>query len=67
MEDVFDIIEINTEKDTILEIPWYFNVDKWEKYCYYIASDERKTMKRPSKRMLHYREWNKLGEPLDDE
>jgi len=67
LEDVFDIIEINTEKDTILEIPWYFNVDKWEKYCYYIASDERKTMKRPSKRMLHYREWNKLGEPLDDE
>jgi len=67
LKDVFDMMELSIEKDTILEVPWYFNVDNWEKWCYYISSSEREEVKRPSKRMLHYREWNKLGEPNDDE
>ena len=67
LEDVFDIVELDIEKDTVLEVPWYFNVDNWEKWCYYISSSEREQVKRPSKSILHYREWNKIGEPYDDE
>ena len=63
----FGIIDINEEKDTFLETPWYFNVDNWENYCYYISSEERAKVKRPSKKILHYREWNKLGGNSDDE
>ena len=65
--DVFDIIELDKNKDTFLEVPWHFNVDSWDKWCYYISSNERKYMKRPSKKMLHYAEWNRIGEPNDDE
>ena len=65
--DVFGIIDVNEENDTFLETPWYFNVDNWENYCYYISSEERAKVKRPSKKILYYREWNKLGGNNDDE
>ena len=67
LEDVFDIIELDKDKDTFFEVPWHFSVDNWEDYCYYISSSERKDIWRPSKRILHYAEWNKIGEPYDDE
>ena len=67
LADVFDIIELDTEKDTFLTTQWYFNVDNWDKYCYYISSEERLQVKRPAKKILHYREWNKLGGNNDDE
>jgi len=66
LADVFDIIELDTKKDTFLEVPCYFNVDNWEGYCYYLSSGERKDMKRPSKRILHYAEWNRIGVPYDE-
>ena len=61
LEDVFGIASIK-EKDKKLEVPWYFNLDNWEEYCYYISSEERKEVKRPSKRILHYHEFNPIGE-----
>ena len=61
LEDVFGIATIK-EKDKKLEVPWYFNLDNWEDYCYYISSEERKEVKRPSKRILHYHEFNPVGE-----
>ena len=67
LKDVFDIIELDKDKDTFFEVPWHFSVDSWEDYCYYISSSERKDIWRPSKRILHYAEWNKIGEPYDDE
>ena len=60
LEDVFGIASIK-EKDKKLEVPWYFNLDNWEEYCYYISSEERKEVKRPSKRILHYHEFNPIG------
>ena len=60
LEDVFGIASIK-EEDKKLEVPWYFNLDNWEEYCYYISSEERKEVKRPSKRILHYHEFNPIG------
>ena len=66
LEDVFGIAEIK-EKDKKLEVPWYFNLDNWEEYCYYISSEERNEVKRPSKRILHYHEFSPIGGDNDDD
>ena len=61
LKDIFNIARV--EKNTkLFEVPWYFSIDSWEDYCYYITSDERSTVKRPSKRILHYHEFNPIGD-----
>ena len=61
LEDVFNIARV--DKNTkLFEVPWYFSIDSWDKYCYYITSDERSEVKRPSKRILHYHEFNPIGD-----
>ena len=66
LEDVFGIASIK-EEDKKLEVPWYFNLDNWEEYCYYISSEERNEVKRPSKRILHYHEFSPIGGDNDDD
>ena len=65
LEDVFSIIEVD-KKDKLFEVPWYFTVDSWEGYCYYITSKQREEVKRPNKRILNYREFNPIGEGKED-
>ena len=66
LKDIFNIARV--EKSTkLFEVPWYFSIDNWEDYCYYISSGERSEVKRPSKRILHYHEFNPLGEDQDDD
>ena len=65
LEDVFSIIEVE-KKDKLFEVPWYFSIDSWEGYCYYITSKQREEVKRPNKRILNYREFNPIGEGKED-
>ena len=66
LKDIFNIAKVE-ESTKLFEVPWYFSIDNWENYCYYIASDERSEVKRPSKRILYYHEFNPLGEDQDDD
>jgi len=51
----------------VVEVPWYHKVDKWENYCTYLGSNERKEIERPGPHILKYHEYNKIGyEPNDD-
>ena len=45
-----------------VEVDWYFKIDNWDDYCEYMGSEMRKGIKRPSKSMVKYREWNPIGE-----
>tara|TARA_Y100000034_G_scaffold90917_1_gene109600 strand:+ start:2399 stop:3295 length:897 start_codon:yes stop_codon:yes gene_type:complete len=45
-----------------VEVDWYFKIDSWDDYCEYMGSEMRKGIKRPSKAMLKYKEWNPVGE-----
>ena len=45
-----------------VEVDWYFKVDNWDDYCEYMGSEMRKGIKRPSKKMFGYKEWNLIGE-----
>jgi len=45
-----------------VEVDWYFKIDNWNDYCEYMGSEMRKGIKRPSRTMLKYKEWNPVGE-----
>ena len=45
----------------ISEVTWYHNIDSWEGYCNFLASEDRKNIHAPSKHILNYREWNSIG------
>lgn len=45
-----------------VEVDWYFKIDNWVNYCEYTGSEMRKGIKRPSKLLYNYREWNPIGE-----
>ena len=63
LKDIFETID--TTKPTLwLEMPWFYDISSWEKYCTYIASPESKKMLRPKSSLLKYRTWKKVG--VDD-
>jgi hypothetical protein len=62
LKDVFNNIDIENCK--FVELDWYFNIDNWEKYCYYMGSE--KDIERPSKHLLFYREFNEIGVDNDE-
>lgn len=45
----------------VVETPWYYNIGSWEGYCEYIASEDKKIIKRPSRTFFGYREFNGIG------
>ena len=53
--------EANLENSDIIEVNWYYNVDSWENYCQYIASEESKKIHRPHESIFTYKEWNPVG------
>ena len=62
LSDVFDTLA--TDEVELVELEEYCRIDSWERYCQYI-SDHGMLVKRPSKFILNYKEWNGIG--VDDE
>jgi len=60
LEQVFSSLSFEGALD--VEVDWYFKIDNWEDYCEYMGSEMRKGMKRPSKALFDYHEWNPIGE-----
>lgn len=44
-----------------VDLPWYQKIDSWEKYCGYAGSQWSRSLSRPDKCILSYREWNPIG------
>lgn len=42
-------------------VSWYHEADSWNKYCEYMGSPESRTLQRPSKHILSFKEWNPIG------
>jgi len=60
LEEVFE--PLNFESSCLIDVEWYHGIDNWDRYCQFLASEESKEIKRPSKNILSYREFNKIGE-----
>ena len=63
LKDIFETID-TSKPTTWVEMEWFYDISSWEGYCKYLASEERKKMKRPKSNMLKFRTWKKVG--VDD-
>ena len=54
LDKVFESAKV--EQSTVAELKWYYSVDSWDKYCYYLGSEHRKEIGRPSKLMMNFQE-----------
>ena len=59
LEKVFNCVIIDYKK--VITLPWYYNIDAWDKYCTYLGSSESKQVTRPHPIFLSYHEWNETG------
>ena len=60
LKDVFSVLSFDEASKIIPE--WYYPIDSWNRYCEYLSSSESKGIQRPSKVLMSYHEWNKIGE-----
>ena len=58
---------VNKINANFLSISWYCNIDSWNGLCKYLASQKRKSIERPSKTILKYRETNPIGVNEDEQ
>lgn len=42
LEDVFKELTVEPGRDIVLELPWYSQIDSWEGYCSYLATNAKK-------------------------
>lgn len=54
------------EDPKIIDFSWFYEIDNWDKYCLYLGSEERKTIRFPGRIFIHYHEWNPTAEDLTD-
>ena len=45
-----------------LEVPWFYPVDSWARYCQFLASEEKSEIRHPGRLIISYREFNPVGE-----
>jgi hypothetical protein len=51
LEQVFRLVPLG-KKSVVVESPWYYEINMWEGYCKYLASEERRYIKRPRGALL---------------
>ena len=62
LSDIFSSIDIS-KPTTWVEMDWHYDISSWDNYINYLSSEESKKVNKPSKSMMRYRTWNKIGEP----
>ena len=60
LDKVFESVTIDIAK--VVELPWYFEINNWDNYRSFLASQESAEIKRPSKNILKSRELKRIGE-----
>ena len=61
LDKVFESVIIDKDTKSV-ELPWFYNIDSWEGYCNFLASEERHAVTRPFNKILKYNELNPIGE-----
>mgnify|MGYP006409162505 FL=1 len=57
--------DVIMEGASVLEVPWYYNINNWNGLRRFLGSEESATFKRPDKTLMGYHEWNPIG--IDNE
>tara|TARA_R100001082_G_scaffold44090_1_gene23381 strand:- start:1831 stop:2739 length:909 start_codon:yes stop_codon:yes gene_type:complete len=64
LKKVFQFVMM--ENVEIFEVPWYYNISSWEGLCKYLGSSKQKEIRRPSKHLLAYHEFSRVGVDNDE-
>lgn len=64
LKDIF--VDLDVAPENIYEPPFFHNVDNWQNYVSYLASPDSHTIKRPSKEIMAYREFNSTAQDRED-
>ena len=64
LDKIFGSAELGNS--TIVDVPWYYNIDNWDGYVNYMGSEHQGSLRRPNKLFLSYREWNEIGVDTDE-
>jgi hypothetical protein len=60
LDKTFECVKMG---DTMLELPWYYNIGSWEGLKTFLGSDNY--LDKPEGDVLGYHEWNGIGEEID--
>lgn len=63
LDTVFKSAKIAEAK--VVELPWYDNIDSWHGLKNYLRSDRE--LEKPDKLIFPNRQWNKIGESIEEE
>lgn len=58
LDKVFKCVILDSEGQ---ELPWHFQINSWDSYCNFLASNEKSEMRHPGKLIISYRELNPIG------
>ena len=64
LEKVFASTDVDNSR--VVSLPWSYNIDNWDEYVKYMASEHQASIRRPNKLFLSYREWNEIGVDNDE-
>ena len=53
------------EESNVVDLPWYYNIDSWEKYREFLGSEQE--LKHPGRLIMSYHEFNPIGGTSDQE
>jgi len=60
-----DVFSFNVGEENKIDLDWYYNIDNWGGLCDYLGSEERKSVRRPPKSILHYHEFSPIGYDIE--
>tara|TARA_R100000008_G_scaffold86073_1_gene77777 strand:+ start:788 stop:1696 length:909 start_codon:yes stop_codon:yes gene_type:complete len=63
LDKIFNCVILDNAE--VISLPWYFNIDCWDRYCNYMGSKEREKIIKPTK-LLNARKLNSIGEYINE-
>ena len=63
LKEVF--VDLDLKDSKVLNVTEYFNISSWREYAEFLSTEYAYKLKRPSSKILNYREFNKIGIDLD--
>jgi len=58
LDEIYNCARI--EESKVVDLDWHYNIEAWDSYADYIASEEFRNLKHPGDKMFKYHEYSKL-------
>ena len=58
LDEIYNCARI--EESNVIELDWHYDIETWQKYTAYVASEEFRELKHPGEKMFKYHEYSKI-------